>query len=202
MNSRSDGHAVLYFYALLCLVQHTDVQVFDKHFQPAKTFLLLEEAILPWPELPMALPWLCPTWCQYTYLGSHRVNWRNDLAEKQLYWHKQSPSTCRTGDMHLGWAEGERQQWQLKTFVQLEVKRSGSNMGSSSAAIITGLLESPFLLLRVIIRQLQVGDIFSLLSEPLHWIRKYRINISCARGAKFGLGLSQISGVPESQMLI
>ena len=70
--------------------------------------------------------------------------------------------------MNLGWVEGERQQQQLKTFVQLELKRSGSNMGSSSAAIITELSESPFILLRDIIRQLQVEDMFCLLLEPLH----------------------------------
>lgn len=181
MNSRSENRLfctfVLYYVSWNILM--------SKCWQTlSSTRMLLKEAILPRLELLMPSPWFFPYLVQYTYLGSHKVSWRMDLAEKQLYWHKRSPFTLRSGDMNLGWTEEERQQQQCKTFVQVELKRSGLNTENSSAVIITGLFESPLILLRASIRQLQVEDMISLLLEPLHWIRKYR---TIFRG-QYGMG--------------
>lgn len=122
-------------------------------------------------ESNLVMAWAVRALAQITpFLGNTRVSWRTNLVEKQLHWHRRrAPS--RGEDMNLGWAEGRIQQWWLKTSVQAELKRSGSNMGSSWAAVNTGLFESQFILLRDIIRQLQVQDMFYLLSEPpsLNW---------------------------------
>lgn len=139
-----------------------------KHIAQVLTNTFIHQDVAGGSDLAMAgaasaLALIFPYLVQYTYLGNHKVSWRMDLAEKQLYWHKRSPSTPRSGDMNLGWAEEERQYQPCKTFVQLELKRSGLNKGNSSAAIIMGLFGSPFILLRASIRQLQVKDIISLL---------------------------------------